>query len=136
MNTSLSVRWKPIHSLLLALALGLGLAQTAAFALETQAAEPQFDQGMWAYADGHFVEAAKQLDVAASAGDMRALEVLGLMHLYGPALYGVGPWDKALGLALLREATRQGSEMAAALRGSQWRGPATAQVDPRATAER
>jgi hypothetical protein len=133
-NKSLTVRWKPSRCLLLAL--GLGLAQAGAFASDAQDARPRFDQAMSAYADGHYVEAARRLNGAVSGGDVRASEVLGLMNLYGATLYGAGPWDKALGWALLRQAARQGSEMAAALTNGQGRNAAIAQSAATQTAAR
>lgn len=126
MNTRLVLCRRLPPSLLLLLS--MCVAPAACLASDSPDDGPRFDQAMSVYADGHYVEAARQLQVAASGGDLRALEVLALMNLYGSSLYGAGPWDKGLGRALLRDAGRRGSQMAAALDGQEGPSRATAHL--------
>lgn len=46
------------------------------------------ERALDAYEDSHYAESVRLLRPAAEGGDLRAQEMLGYMHLYGPALYG------------------------------------------------
>lgn len=64
---------------------------------------------------GHYIAAERALRIAAELGDLRALERLGLMHWIGKRLYGAGPWSRAEGAALLRQAAVRGSAVGRAM---------------------
>lgn len=66
-------------------ALSLGVAAGAA------SASGNLDDAMLAYENGRYLEAHKQLLVAANDGNAQAQEIVGFMYAFGPHLYpGVG----------------------------------------------
>jgi TPR repeat protein len=68
---------------------------------------------LYAYDACRWQEAMALLERGADAGDARAQEMLGMMHLAGPALYGADvPQDADAGVRWLERAAAQGSEAA------------------------
>jgi TPR repeat protein len=72
-----------------------------------------WQEAMSEYEIGHYREAMSWLAIAGENGDVRAQQMLGLMHVYGEALYGPAvPRDPGLARAWLYRAEAQGSGVA------------------------
>jgi TPR repeat protein len=72
-----------------------------------------WQEAMSEYEIGHYGEAISWLAIAGENGDVRAQQMLGLMHAYGEALYGPAvPRDPGLARAWLYRAEAQGSGVA------------------------
>jgi TPR repeat protein len=72
-----------------------------------------WQEAMSEYEIGHYQEAISWLAIAGENGDVRAQQMLGLMHVYGEALYGPAvPRDPGLARAWLYRAEAQGSGVA------------------------
>jgi len=69
-----------------------------------------WEQALIAYEVGRYGEAVSWLSIAGENNDVRAQQMLGLMYVYGEALYGPAvPRDVGLGRAWLYRAEAQGS---------------------------
>jgi TPR repeat protein len=72
-----------------------------------------WQEAMNEYEIGHYREAISWLAIAGENGDVRAQQMLGLMHMYGETLYGPAvPRDLGLARAWLHRAEAQGSGVA------------------------
>lgn len=93
-------------------ALGL-LVVCANFAIGTASAETATEAAQEAYAKQHFAIALAEYRRAAEAGERSAQEIVGLMYLYGPRLYGTAvDRDVAAAKLWLCRAAAQQSEVA------------------------
>lgn len=92
------------------------LAALAVFPLAAAAQQDTRDaweQALIEYDAGHYRDAVSWLAIAAENNDVRAQQMLGMMHVYGPALYGAAvPRDLGLAKAWLYRAEAQGSDLA------------------------
>jgi len=103
---------RAIVSVLLA---GLALASQSARANDARTL------GEAAYEVQHYAAALAAFERAGSAGDLRAQEMAGLMHLYGSTLYGAQvPRDAKRAEDWLARAALQGSEVARCVLGQRW----------------
>ncbi len=94
-------------------ALAAAVLLTPLAAPAQQDARNAFDEAVAQYEIGHYREAVSWLSIAGENGDVRAQQMLGLMHLYGDALYGAEvPRDLGLARAWLYRAEAQGSGVA------------------------
>lgn len=72
-----------------------------------------YAEALQAYEIGRYQDALSWLSVAAEDNDVRAQQMLGLMYVYGEALYGPEvPRNPGLGKAWLYRAEAQGSAVA------------------------
>ena len=96
------------------------LLMAAAMAFPAAAlANGDLEPAMEAYERSHYAESVRLLRPAAEGGDLRAQEMLGFMHLYGPALYGAEvPRDPEQARYWLERAAAAGSTVA--MRGLTW----------------
>jgi TPR repeat protein len=97
----------------------LAAAVFAAFVLCPLAASGEhdtrdpFEQALAAYEIGRYADAVSWLSIAGENNDVRAQQMLGLMYVYGEALYGPElPRNVGLGKAWLYRAEAQGSQVA------------------------
>lgn len=73
----------------------LGLAWLAVAHAADGDPHASFAEGMVAYENGHYAEAAARFRRAAEAGDARSSEILTFMYRFGPSLYPAGlPADR------------------------------------------
>lgn len=96
------------------------LLMAAAFAFPAAAlANDDLERAVEAYERTHYAESVRLLRPAAQDGNLRAQEMLGLMHLYGAALYGAEvPRDLDQARYWLKRAAAAGS--AVAVHALQW----------------
>ena len=98
------------RSLIPAALLALALSAQSSLATEAHAL------GEAEYEVQHYAAALAAFERAGEAGDLRAQEIAGLMHLYGSGLYGAQvPRDEKRAEAWLVRAALQGSEAARAI---------------------
>ncbi len=77
-------------------------------------ANDDVERALEAYERSHYAESVRLLHPAAAGGNLRAQEMLGLMHLYGAALYGTEvPRDLDQARYWLKRAEAAGSAVAA-----------------------
>lgn len=89
-----------------------GLLALLALALPALAGSPAFERAQEAIADHRYAEARSQLQLAAEQGDRDAQRSLGLMLLYGEALYGPQVRaDRAQARRWLQTASERGCEV-------------------------
>jgi TPR repeat protein len=82
-------------------------------------AHGDLELAMDAYERSHYAESVRLLRPAAEGGEVRAQEMLGFMHLYGPVLYGAEvPRDPEQARYWLERAAVAGSSVA--MRGLKW----------------
>ncbi len=88
-------------------------------------ANDDLECAMEAYQRSHYAESVELLRPAAESGNVRAQEMLGLMHLYGANLYGDEvPRDLDQARYWLRRAAAAGSAVAAhELQATKWQSP-------------
>lgn len=107
--------------------ISLFIAAAVAFPPTTLAAE-DLEGALDAYERSRYAESMQLLRPAAAGGDLRAQEMLGFMHLYGPALYGAQvPRDPDQARYWLQRAAAAGSPVAAL--GLKWIEKRTALTD-------
>jgi len=91
-------------------------------------AHGELELAMDAYEHSHYAESVRLLRPAAEGGELRAQEMLGFMHLYGPALYGTEvPRDPEQARYWLERAAAAGSSVAT--RGLKWLNGQPARAD-------
>lgn len=66
-------------------------------------------EAMHFYESGQYIKAAEALRSAAEGGDVRAAEMLGFMHAFGPSMYPGIQRDVRSALTWFDRAARQGS---------------------------
>jgi TPR repeat protein len=94
----------------------------------TGLANGELERAIQAYERSHYAESVRLLRPAAEGGNLRAQEMLGFMHLYGPALYGAEvPCDPDQARYWLQRAAAAGSSVAT--RGLHWIRAQTARAD-------
>ena len=77
-------------------------------------ANDDLERAIDAYERSHYAESVQLLHLAAEGGNPRAQEMVGFMHLYGPALYGAEvPRDRDQARYWLQRAASAGSAVAA-----------------------
>jgi TPR repeat protein len=77
-------------------------------------ASGDLERAIEAYECSHYAESVQLLRLAAEDGNLRAQEMLGLMYLYGPTIYGAQvPRDLDQALHWLQRAASAGSAAAA-----------------------